>query len=78
MISMGGSFFSVWRMVRFATILPKSAERREPPAHTCRKKRTSKHSTTASYGDTPCVPPNVDEGMTVDAEIKVVGLGIYE
>jgi hypothetical protein len=22
--------------------------------------------------------PNVDEGMTVDAEIKVVGLGIYE
>jgi len=24
------------------------------------------------------VPPNVDNGMTVDAEIKVVGLGIYE
>ena len=32
MISMGGSFFNGWRMVRFlTTILPKSAERRKPP-----------------------------------------------
>ncbi len=39
MISTGGSFLSVWRMVNcLTTILPKSAERREPPAHTRRKK----------------------------------------
>ncbi len=39
MISTGGSFLSVWRMVPFVTtILPKSAERREPPAQTRRKK----------------------------------------
>src|SRR5208282_5960027 len=32
MISTGGSFLSVWRMVGFlTTILPKSAERRKPP-----------------------------------------------
>ena len=48
MISTGGSFLSVWRMVRFlTTILPKSAERRKPPPlspHTSKKSRTSKES----------------------------------
>ena len=42
MISTGGSFLSVWRMVRcLTTILPKSAERRKPPLvspHTSKKR----------------------------------------
>ena len=44
MISTGGSFLSVWRMVPFVTtILPNSAERREPPRpHTSQKSATSK------------------------------------
>ena len=45
MISTGGSFLSVWRMVNcLTTILPKSAERREPPAHTRRKKAQLQNS----------------------------------
>src|SRR5271157_1641246 len=50
MISTGGSFLSVWRMVPFiTTILPKFAERRKPPfvsPHTSKKAQLQKSQVT--------------------------------
>src|SRR5271166_659249 len=55
MISTGGSFLSVWRMVPFiTTILPKFAERRKPPfvsPHTSKKAQLQKIVSEAFPGD---------------------------
>src|SRR5271166_979588 len=76
MISTGGSFLSVWRMVPFVTtILPNSAERREPPRpHTSQKSATSKLLLTPELSvaaSAPVVAPPQPQSPT----LRKLGLG---